>query len=84
MTLLVVMDRQIAVDRFLIGVADLAVDQEHLLVHLYTTCKRRTHPSVCLFPHTTELSMMDVILGAKAEVGGGTRIVPFEAEGDKA
>lgn len=81
MTVFIVVHSQITIDCFLAGVSNLAVDQQHFVVNLYAAYKLMPWP-LSGSQHTTELSNIEVIFGAKADVGIGTRIVPLEPDGD--
>lgn len=70
-------NRQVAIHGLLIGIANFSIYQKDLVVHLDLTCEP-SNSSNCKSSRTTELSMTEVILGAYAEVGGGTRIVPLD------
>ena len=75
------MNRQISIEGPLSRVANLAVHKQHLLVNLDMFVSRGFMDMPVL--PTTELSSMDVILGANGEVGRGMRVVVgVDPEGD--
>ena len=66
------MYRQSAIKRSCSWIADFTRDQEDFLIYLCLLLAE--DPNIFSTQPTTELSRMEVILGAKGEVGGGIRM----------
>jgi hypothetical protein len=74
------MDCEGSIERSLSWIPDFSVDKQYFLIDLRSLVSVYTYFVAVL--HTTELSSMDVILGAYGDVGRGIRIVGVEPEGD--